>query len=68
MSAISDLQTSVDKIVSDIDTKLAADAAALAAAAAQVADLTSQLAAFQGDADAAAAMKAKLDAADAKLA
>jgi predicted nucleic acid-binding Zn-ribbon protein len=70
MSALTDLQASVDKIAADVDAAVASKAdiaAKLAAAQAQVTDLTTQLAAFANDAQAMTDMKAKVDAADAKL-
>ena len=70
MADVSALQASVDKVVADIDLAVT-DKAALKASndvlTKEVVDLQAQLAAFAGDAQAMADMKAKLDAIDAKL-
>lgn len=70
MATLADIKTIADKISADIDTKLAAEAAKVAAAQAQVATLTTELAAAQANAVDPVAAQAIVDgltAADAKL-
>jgi hypothetical protein len=68
MADLTQLAAISAKIAADIDTKLAADQAALAAKDATIADLTAQLAAANTDQAGVDAAVASLTSADAKLA